>query len=126
VDDTVIKIGGGLVVAALSGVTFVAYKHPRAYAKVFLILIAVCTTIFLGEIVWGMSNVAARTAAFEAMKLSGSDELANADKIYAAVAAHSTPDWVLGVTIAIWAYLVFLSSFPYWLLDQETPQNKNK
>jgi len=42
----------GLLLACVSGVTVVAFKHPKGYARLFPYLVAVSTTLFVGLSVW--------------------------------------------------------------------------
>jgi len=41
VDNTVATIIGTIAVAAFSGLTFLAYKHPKAYRKLSIFLYAI-------------------------------------------------------------------------------------
>lgn len=42
----------GLLLASVSGVCFVAFKHPNGYAKLFPFLIAAATSILTGIAIW--------------------------------------------------------------------------
>lgn len=46
------KLIPGLVLAALSGLTFVAYKHPASYVYFQIPLMAVITLVYLGVLAW--------------------------------------------------------------------------
>ena len=43
-----------LILAAVSGLTFLAYKHPRAYERVSKFLVIVAFTIYMGIFLWDM------------------------------------------------------------------------
>jgi protein-S-isoprenylcysteine O-methyltransferase Ste14 len=72
--ETVIS---GIVVAALSGLGFLAYKHPRAYKKLYWPLSIISLALFLGAIVWDKSNSTAHVAALPYIPR---EMLAEADK----------------------------------------------
>ncbi len=42
----------GAVLASLSGLTALAFKHPRAFAKLYLFLNVAATVLFLGLSIW--------------------------------------------------------------------------
>lgn len=42
----------GLLLASVSGVCFVAFKHPNGFAKLFPYLIAATTSILIGIAIW--------------------------------------------------------------------------
>lgn len=42
----------GLLLACVSGVTVVAFRHPNGYARLFPYLLAVTTALFIGFTVW--------------------------------------------------------------------------
>ncbi len=42
----------GLLLAGVSAVSFVAFKHPNGYAKLFPYLIGSATAVFVGITVW--------------------------------------------------------------------------
>ena len=42
----------GLLLAAVSAVCFVAFKHPNGYAKLFPYLIGITTAVFVATSVW--------------------------------------------------------------------------
>lgn len=42
----------GLLLAGVSAISFVAFKHPNGYARLFPYLIGVATALFVGMTVW--------------------------------------------------------------------------
>jgi hypothetical protein len=48
-DDTIGKAIGGIALAGLSAVTFVAYKHPKAYLKLSNVLSVLACVIYLTD-----------------------------------------------------------------------------
>ena len=41
-----------LLLAAVSGVTVVAFRHPHGYARLFPYLLAVTSVVFVGATIW--------------------------------------------------------------------------
>jgi hypothetical protein len=102
-----------LVVAAIGALTFLAYKHPRAYESLHRVLQAICGVFLIGMAVWNASNSAVEAAI--GPDLAG----ANAGAIHMAISAMRAPlTWILGGIVVLF-YLMFLSSFPMWLLEEE-------
>jgi hypothetical protein len=52
-------ITAGLLLASISGISYLAYKHPLAYRKVFLPLLVLSNLIGLILVVWGLGVTAA-------------------------------------------------------------------
>lgn len=42
----------GLLLATVSGLTVVAFRHPNGFARLFPFLLAVITVFFLGQSIW--------------------------------------------------------------------------
>ncbi len=42
----------GLLLAGVSAITFVAFKHPNGYARLFPYLIGLATALFVGITIW--------------------------------------------------------------------------
>jgi hypothetical protein len=56
-DDNIGKAIGGIAVAAISAVTFVAYRHPKAYVKLQLSLILAMLVVACGVMIWDLRNL---------------------------------------------------------------------
>ena len=41
-----------VVMPAIGGITYLAYKHPKAYRRIFLILVLVSCVVLFGALVW--------------------------------------------------------------------------
>jgi hypothetical protein len=65
-DNAVATIIGAIAVAALSGLTFVAYKHPQAYKKLALFLNGIIILGWTAGLSWSFSNQWARIAVNQA------------------------------------------------------------
>jgi hypothetical protein len=104
---------GSIAVAALTGLTFVAYKHPDAYRKLCVALTITTMIVNIVFLSWNMSNKAAFNAFFAQNKLDQEHAFIAREIVLSAVA----PDWIVLLTIAATFYLAFLYSFRYWLLS---------
>ena len=99
---------GVLCVAALGGLTIIAYRHPKKYQKLYLVLIVIILVsmwtmvAFNAGIHWSQSAI------------WGVFEYDNASKATYAISNAAIPDWIMGVLpSALIAYIVFISTFPY-------------
>jgi hypothetical protein len=56
------KLAAGLVVAAATGLTVLAYKHPEAYNKIFWPLVVICAVPMIAAMGWdaGVTNAYVR------------------------------------------------------------------
>lgn len=120
-DDVLKTVVSGLAVAAVGAVTFVAYRHPSAYLKLNVGISTIVSAMVLGAMIWNLSNQTASFAISEPM-LPWS-EVAKARDL---VEAKSTPGWWIIVGVALMGYLVFLRSFPAWLLPEKPPERDDK
>ncbi len=114
------KLVAGVALAAISAVTIVAYKHPKAYIKLWVALTISLSAGIVGIGVWDISNIAA------------SNTLLNIDlpsnkltEAMTTIKSAMPPAWWVWILIAINGYLVVLATLPQWLLDPEKPKNQN-
>ena len=70
------KIVTGLVLAGISGITFVAYRHPQAYEKLWGWLALIDVLVVLGIVIWNTSSYATNSAVIKFLK---SDQWKEAD-----------------------------------------------
>lgn len=94
----------GLLLAGVSGVTVIAFKHPNGFARLFPYLMAVATALFLGVTVWHVAvevtwSKLVQFMAHEALSEAGSTK-AKLRLPYAWVAL-----WYLGVVVFLWINL---------------------
>jgi hypothetical protein len=103
------QLVAGIGVAAISGITFLAYKHPDAYKKVFIGLFVIFASVMVGLVIWDLSNLYAHLAAIHYIKI---DKLEEAKK----TVRLQSPLYVipyLGCTIlGIIIYISLLSCLP--------------
>ena len=106
---------GALCVAALGGLTFAIYRHPKEYQKLCLVLIIIL--VFMWTMV--AINIGIHSAE-SAIWGSGVFEYDNATKATDAISNVEIPDWIMGVLpVALISYIVFLSTFQYLLANDE-------
>jgi len=103
----------------VGALTFVAYKHPRAYSKLFPWLCATIIASLLGTAIWNYSTYAATSAILKS-GVAG-DKIQQAADIIGTVAL---PSGLALVFIGALLYFAFLLSFPAWLLEDEPPTKR--
>jgi hypothetical protein len=121
-DDAVSKAIIGLIVAAVGAVTFVAYRHPRAYPKLHAALSIILVSIVIGITIWNacVSHVGVTVAQ---SGLGAGNAVALGNVINRAAAPFV---WTVGCIAAL-VYFGILSTLPKWLLEEEFPhQEDNK
>jgi len=107
---------GALCVAALGGLTIAAYRHPKKYQKLYLVLIIIILASMWTMVAFNCGNYWAQTAIWG----SGVFEYDNASKATDAISNVGIPDWIMGVLpVALVGYIVFLSSFQYLLTNDK-------
>jgi ABC-type uncharacterized transport system substrate-binding protein len=104
-----------VAVAFLSGVSFLAYKHPHAFFHLGVALLIFATALFVGAAVWDMSNSLTFTAIYQYLKDDAETRAA------ARVASDGIRVFTLPVLVAFMilsAYIAFLTFFLPDLLKQ--------
>jgi hypothetical protein len=105
----------GLVLASVSGLTFLAYKHPIAYRKLYFALRFPFLMMFFGVVLWDISAMRALSTllplvvpeqAKQAHDAVGSQQLMNF--------------WRFLFFMFAMAYLEFLQWFPELLQENKT------
>src|ERR1700730_3820736 len=97
-----------IAVPALSGLTFLAYKHPKAYEKLGFGLFMILLPTIVVSFIWGLSNNFAYTAAIPYIP---SDKIAEATKAINGERLLSVPLFVSLCLLA--GYLLF-----FWYLPE--------
>jgi len=94
----------GLLLASVTGVTVLAFKHPHGFARLFPYLLAVVTVLFLGVTTWHIAIEFAWEKMFEYLV---EETLTDAENVigqlrlpYAWLAL-----WYLGVVLFLWGNL---------------------
>lgn len=107
---------GVLCVAALGGLTIIAYRHPKKYQKLYLVLIIIILLSMWTMAAFNAGNYWAQSAIWG----SGVFEYDNASKATDAISNVGIPDWIMGVLPAVLiAYIVFLSTFQFLLTNDK-------
>ena len=109
----------GIALAIISGLTFLAYKHPNAYRKMHTPLVAALCLVTIGGMIW----FSAVSYTFETMM-----EFTPLDKFEEAsqkIDSIRPPMWGVWASLVIFFFLAFLSSLPDILGKQEPPSPKN-
>jgi hypothetical protein len=103
---------GALCVAALGGLTIIAYRHPKKYQKLYLVLTIIIFVSMWTMVAFNAGIHFAQSAIWE----SNVFEYVNASKATYAISNSEIPDWIMGVLpVALIDYIVFLSTFQYLL-----------
>jgi hypothetical protein len=122
--DIVGNAVASLVVTTVAGLTVVAYKHPRAYAKLGLFLLMVANLFLAGGVVWNFSNSAVKSAV-SSMLLNSGMAYAKITEIESIIGARLAPWLWYFIVTGTQIYLIFLWTFPYWLLEEAPPKGVN-
>jgi hypothetical protein len=104
----------GLILAALSGITVIAYKHPRGYGRIFslLVTLASCTAVML--IFWWALEISSTTALIGGLveKLPTEPLRAISPYVVNQATAWSHIGVCLVIYVATLAYLFLLKRLP--------------
>ena len=113
----------GLLMAGVSGVTIVAFRHSKGFARLFPYLIAVVTTVFVGFSIW---HVAIEVTWSGTLGYIDRDSLAEA--IAAKDALRFSYKWVAFWYVGVIAYLWMMLWLPPFLqtTDQERAASHEK
>lgn len=108
-------IAPSLVIAAISGISFLAYKHPRAYQKLFIPICYAQLAIVVGLVIW---DAAITTAFSYLLPHFKNDEVKLASET---VERLSLPiEWVLLGSFSLYLFLLFLLNLPKLISDPTT------
>lgn len=98
-----IELWAPIVLVAITGLTWVAYNHPKGYSKIFLAITSLTFVTFAGFAIW---NIALLVAGRQLSPMINHDKSAAANK---AIEAISIPNgWLVFFTVAFLIYLMFL------------------
>ena len=117
------KLASGIVLAAISALTFLAYKHPSAYKPVCILVTVIMTCALVGSMLWDMSAGATYVRLLP---------LVRPDQIDAATAVTDKAKILNGFHFFLYAviggYLNFLWFLPQLLHEKKPvqPQNEEK
>jgi hypothetical protein len=106
-------------IAAISALAFIAYKHPRAYPRLALILIIVVALCTCSGLIWELSIENAESA----LVRSGLIPHDKVTQMHDTLSAFLLPQWVPNSATGAILYFCFLLSFPLWLLEKKPAQD---
>lgn len=108
----------GLAIAAIAGITVIAYRHPKGFEKLYVALAIVIASIVGAILSWNFSNHTAQIA-ISSISIESYYELR--DKIE----AKAVPVWVIGAFGVLYLYLMFLYYLPT-ILNEDDPEKKDE
>ena len=107
----------GLAIAAIAGVTVIAYRHPKGFEKLYVPLCLVISGTVIVFLSWNFSNHTAQIA-ISSISIESFYELR--DKIE----AKAFPMWILAALIGSSLYLSFLLYLPN-ILNEDDPEKQD-
>jgi hypothetical protein len=111
------KVLPALFIAAISALTFLAYKHPKGYQKISLAINVTYGVAVTSALTWHLGSYFTYEAIIpflEASKIQEAKAVAN---------SYLIPSWILFVGCATSAYMTFLLFLPK-LLGDDKPIDK--
>ena len=113
------KLLPGLIVAAISGLTFLAYKHPQAYHKIHTWLMYTSYAFIATALIWDFSGSATIGAM---LPFVGAGKIDDALKAASELRILNWGVW-LGYSMFI-SYLLFLDNLPLILGNKKKATTK--
>ena len=111
---------GGLAVAAITGLSVIAYRHPAAYARVYRQLVYMLFGAWAVWVIYGFGfTTGFSNAVLATMKL-------NSGTIIKTPSRGFPSFWLSMVPAIVYAYLVFLKLLPHLLRDEAHSPEKSK
>jgi hypothetical protein len=113
----------GLLLAGVSGVTVVAFRHSNGFARLFPYLVAVVTTVFVGFNIW---HVAIEVAWSGLLSYIKGDTLADANA--AKNTLRFSYKWIAFWYVGVIAFLLMMLRLPPFLqiADKERAPSNEK
>ena len=109
------KLLPAIVVAALSSLTYLAYKHPVAYRRICVPLLAAGGTVYLGIMYW---DLVVELTFGKILQYIPSDKFRAAEN--ARDSFEISIPWLFIIFFSCYAYLLFLSFLPK-ILEEKKP-----
>jgi MFS superfamily sulfate permease-like transporter len=111
---------GGLAVAAITGLSVIAYRHPAAYARIYRPLVCVLVGTWAIWFIYGLGYSSGFSdAVLTTMKLNSGGLIKTPDRDLPSLLPYMVP------AIA-YAYLSLLKLLPYLLSDQAPSSEKDR
>jgi len=99
-----------LIIAIISALTFVAYKHPTAYKKLLLPILIICIVLDLVFTTW---EISISVISSKLLPLIGREKITEAELIIDKHQIFDNPMYLSIIFILIVAFLFILNSFPH-------------
>lgn len=111
----------GIVLAAISGLTFIAYKHPKGYFRIHIPLTTIIGSTMMCILFW---NFGVMTAHSKLIKFLVTDTRAEQDAIIDSITVNVW--WVVGINFVIMMYLTFLLFMRNIIPDESISKPKDE
>lgn len=114
------KLIPGLVLAAIGALTWIAYKHPKGYERLYVPLSLVSVAIFSSVGAWDISGY----YTFDVLKaFIPPEKIAEAKKT---INELRILEWWMGIAYFLFiTYLLLLLYLPYLLHEEKPPKEKD-
>jgi amino acid transporter len=111
---------GGLAVAAITGLSIIAYRHPAAYARIYRPLVCMLVGAWVVWFIYGIGfDSGFGNAVLTTMKL-------NSGSLIKTPSRDLPSFWLYMVPAIVYAYLSFLKLLPHLLRDEAPNPEKTK
>lgn len=111
----------GLAFAALSALTYLAYKHQDSYRRIAGPLVWAATAIWFLPFLWQMGRKDGSRSIMDFVPLADRD----AARQIVDGSLFTSPIWTIGY-VAFALYTMFLMSFPFWLYEEKPVDEPGK
>lgn len=102
------SIISGLALAGVSCVTFVAYNHPKGYARIYWFLMPLSTVVFGSLVAHNIGFYEAKGALVPVFQ-----QPIDWQRVNGALEGKTLPiDWLIVSQVAVWVYLTVLFYLP--------------
>lgn len=107
-------IASGLVLAMVSGLSFIAYKHPAGFGRLFFPIANVITSVAAGLCVWALLNLALAASVISHLATEFPDKPMSTIAQNASTVVDSLKSLavIVIVYVIVMAYLFFLRQLP--------------
>ena len=114
-------VAAGLILAAVSGITYLAYKHPPAFRKLMFLLIPLLLATHVIIATWAMGISRAYVKLYPLIDHSKWNE---ADAVINSI----TPSWTLTgvIFLSCYAYLGFLAVLPLLINEKKEAEHDER
>lgn len=112
-----------LALAMISGLTFIAYRHPAGYRRLYLPIVYTVWAVWLGRLIYTLGETSGFYSALTQIHTLNPKQLIQTPSI------EGDPWWVFLVPVVIVVYLGLLRSLPFILgedTQSDSPEIKNE